>query len=65
MSIDLRKQSNLITDMGETCPKKTNRWLTLGSVLKFYITRALHIVAFLDECREQVGNAALPILTPS
>jgi hypothetical protein len=38
--------------MGETCPKKTNRWLALGSVLKFYITRASRIVAFLDECRE-------------
>jgi len=51
--------------MGETCPKKTNRWLALGSVLKFYITRVPRIVAFLDECREQVSNAALPILMPS
>jgi hypothetical protein len=38
--------------MGETCPKKTNRWLALGSVLKFYITHALRIVVFLDERRE-------------
>jgi hypothetical protein len=51
--------------MGETCPKKTNRWLALGSVLKFYITHASHIVTFLDERREQVGNAAPPILTSS
>ncbi|CAK9276987.1 unnamed protein product [Sphagnum jensenii] len=62
LSTYLRKQSNLITEMGETCPKKTNRWLTLGSVLKFYITHAPRIVAFLDERREQVNN---PILTSS
>ncbi len=65
LSTYLRKQSNLITDMGETCPKKTNRWVTLGSVLKFYITRTPRIIGFLDECFEQVGNAAPPILTPS
>jgi len=45
--------------------KKTNRWLALGLVFKFYITRAPRIVTFLDERREQVGNAALPILTSS
>jgi hypothetical protein len=65
LSTYLRKQSNLITEMGETCPKKTNRWLTLGSVFKYYITHVPRIVAFLDERREQVGNAAPPILTPS
>jgi hypothetical protein len=51
--------------MGETCPKKTNRWLAFGSVLKFYITHALRIVVFLNERREQVGNAAPRFLTPS
>jgi len=51
--------------MGEMCPKKTNRWLALGSVLKFYITHAPRIVAFLNERREQVGNAVPPILMPS
>ncbi len=35
LSTYLRKQSNLITNMGETCPKKTNWWVTLESVLKF------------------------------
>jgi hypothetical protein len=34
-------------------------------VLKFYITHASRIVAFLDERREQVSNAVPPILTPS
>jgi len=34
-------------------------------VLKFYITHAPRIVAFLDERREQVSNAMPPILTPS
>jgi hypothetical protein len=65
LSTYLRKQSNLITDMGETCPKKTNWWVALGAVLKFYITRALRIIGFLDERFEQVGNATPPILTPS
>jgi hypothetical protein len=65
LSTYLRKQSNLITEMGETCPNKTNRWLALGSMLKFYITHAPRIVAFLDERREQVGNAVSPILTLS
>ncbi|CAM6023710.1 unnamed protein product [Sphagnum balticum] len=65
LSTYLRKQSNLITEMGETCPKKMNRWLALGSVLKFYITHVPRIVAFLDERREQVGNVASPFLTSS
>jgi hypothetical protein len=64
LSTYLRKQSNLIIEMGETCPKKMNRWLALGSMLKFYIAHAPRIVAFLDERREQVGNTAPPILTP-
>jgi hypothetical protein len=51
--------------MGETCPKKMNRWVALGSMLKFYITRAQRIIGFLDEHFEQTGNAAPPILTPS
>ncbi|CAK9880801.1 unnamed protein product [Sphagnum jensenii] len=65
LSTYLCKQSNLITEMGKTCPKKTNRWLALGSVFKFYITHALCIVAFLDERREQVDNAAPPFQTSS
>jgi len=65
LSTYLRKQSNLITEMDETCPKNTNWWLALGSILKFYITHAPRIVAILNEHREQVCNAASPILTPS
>jgi hypothetical protein len=65
LSMYLCKQSNLITEMGETCPKKTNWWLALESVLKFYITHVSSIVTFLDEHREQVGNPTPPILTPS
>jgi hypothetical protein len=34
-------------------------------VLKFYITHALRIVVFLNERREQVGNAVPPFLTSS
>jgi hypothetical protein len=51
--------------MGETCPKKTNWWVALGSVLKFYITQGLRIIGFLDERFKQAGNVAPPILTPS
>ncbi len=65
LSTYLRKQSNLITNMDETCPKKTTRWVALRSVLKFYITRALHIIRIFNERFEQAGNAAPPILTLS
>jgi hypothetical protein len=65
LSTYLRKQSNLIIDMGETCPKKTNRWVALGSVFKFYITRAPRIIGFLDDHFEQAGNVASRILTSS
>jgi hypothetical protein len=61
----LHKQSNLITNMGETCSKKTNWWVVFGSVFKFYIIRALHIIRFLDECLEKASNVASPILMPS
>ncbi|KAH9564271.1 hypothetical protein CY35_04G016800 [Sphagnum magellanicum] len=65
LSTYLCKQSNLITNMGETCPKKTNLWVAFGLVLKFYITRAPRIIGFLDERFEQAGNVAPPILTSS
>jgi hypothetical protein len=65
LSTYLCKQSNLITNMGKTCLKKTNQWVALGLVLKFYIIRAPRIIRFLDECFEQAGNVALPILMPS
>ncbi|CAK9863424.1 unnamed protein product [Sphagnum jensenii] len=63
LSTYLQKQSNLITKMGETCPKKTNCWLALGSVLRFCIARAPRITTFLDERRQQAGNADPPFLT--
>jgi hypothetical protein len=35
LSIYLRSQANLITRMSVKCPKKTNRWVSLGVLLNF------------------------------
>jgi hypothetical protein len=35
MSVYLRLHANLITRMNVTCPKKTNRWVSLGMLLNF------------------------------
>ncbi|CAM6057369.1 unnamed protein product [Sphagnum tenellum] len=63
LSTYLRKQSNLITEMNETFPKKTNRWVALRSMLKFYIFREQRIVSYLKERRQQVENADPPVIT--
>jgi hypothetical protein len=36
MSVYLRSQVNLITCMNVKCPKKTNRWVSLGVLLNFF-----------------------------
>jgi hypothetical protein len=55
----------MIINMDETCPNKTNQWVTFGLVLKFYITQAPHIIRFIDKRFKQAGNAAPPILMSS
>jgi hypothetical protein len=35
MSVYLRSHANLITRMNVKCPKKTNRWVSLGMLLNF------------------------------
>ncbi len=35
LSVYLRSQANLITCMNMKCPKKTNRWVSLGVLLNF------------------------------
>ncbi|CAK9866626.1 unnamed protein product [Sphagnum jensenii] len=52
----------LITEMGVTSPKKTNRWAALNSVLEFDIKYERQIITFLDERREQCGVVVPPVL---
>ncbi|ETW07418.1 hypothetical protein H310_01941 [Aphanomyces invadans] len=59
VTVYLRRQSNLITEMCVTSPKKTNRWIALGSVLKFDIAHEPRITTFFAE-RAAEGNSAQP-----
>jgi len=63
VTVYLRKQNTLITEMGVASPKKTNRWATLNNVLQFDIKYEREIIAFLDKRREQRGVDVLPILS--
>jgi len=62
VTVYLRKQNTLITEMGVASPKKTNRWAALNNVLQFDIKYERQIIAFLDEQREQRGVAVPPVL---
>jgi hypothetical protein len=63
VTVYLRKQNTLITEMGITSPKKTNRWAALNSVLQFDIKYERQIIAFLDERHEQCGVTVPPVLS--
>jgi len=45
LTIYLRRQDNLITEMGVTSPKKTNRWVALTSVLQYNMKHEPKIVS--------------------
>jgi len=55
VTVYLRKQNMLITEMGVASPKKTNRWAALNNVLQFDIKYERQIITFIDERREQRG----------
>ncbi|RHY20099.1 hypothetical protein DYB32_010111 [Aphanomyces invadans] len=63
VTVYLRRQSNLITEMGVTSPKKTNRWIALGSVLKFDIAHEPRITTFFAERAAEGNMAQPPVLT--
>jgi hypothetical protein len=63
VTVYFRKQNTLITEMGVTSSKKTNRWAVLNSVLQFDIKYEQQIITFLDERREQRGVAVPPVLS--
>lgn len=61
----LRRQSNLIADMGVTCPKKTNRWAHLALVLQFLTDHQPRIAKFIEERGADHGSATPPHLSPA
>jgi hypothetical protein len=63
VTVYLRKQNTLITEMGVASPKKTNRWAALNNVFQFNIKYERQIIVFLDERREQHGVAVPPVLS--
>jgi hypothetical protein len=63
VTVYLRKQNTLITEMGVASPKKTNRWAALNNVFQFNIKYERQIIVFLDERREQHGVAVSPVLS--
>jgi hypothetical protein len=68
LSVYLRAQLNLITEMGVQCPKKTNRWVHLGFVIELLIKYEIRIVRYIAEknAAPRGSHAAiLPVLTPT
>jgi hypothetical protein len=63
VTVYLRKQNTLITEMGVASPKKTNRWAALNNVFQFNIKYERQIIVFLDERREQRGVVVPPVLS--
>jgi len=49
LSVHLRKQANLITEMQSTCPKDTNRWVHFGNMISWMITNRRRIKEHLIE----------------
>ncbi|CAK4110205.1 unnamed protein product [Aphanomyces euteiches] len=66
-SVYLRAQANLVVEIGVTCPKKTNRWLHLGTVLDFLIKHEVRIIAYVqDKLDNPRRNGAIPpVMTDS
>jgi hypothetical protein len=63
-SIFLRAQANLITSMAVKCPKKTNRWMHLGCLLKFFKDHRRRIMAYVETHRpEQTPTSAWWVIT--
>jgi len=53
VSVHLRKQYNLISDMGKKCPKDTTRWLALEGLLLFLLTNRRPLLAHFEERPDQ------------
>ena len=48
LSVHLRLQNILITEMGAKCPKKTNSWVQLGCVINVYKQYHRPIIAYTE-----------------
>ncbi|KAH9098083.1 hypothetical protein LEN26_016759 [Aphanomyces euteiches] len=61
LSVFLRAQHNLVTDMGVKCPKKTNRWMHLGNVIEFVLVHECRILTYI--AGKDPNTASLPNLS--
>ncbi|KAH8956639.1 hypothetical protein BDL97_07G051700 [Sphagnum fallax] len=65
LTVYLRRQDNLITEMGVTNPKKTNRWVALASVLQYNMKHEPKIVSYISQRHEERNAVVPPVLTES
>jgi hypothetical protein len=65
LTVYLRRQDNLITEMGVTSPKKTNRWVALASVLHYNMKHEPKIVSYISQRHEERNVVVPPVLTKS
>ena len=49
LSVYLRSQHNLISNMGSQCPKDTTRWIAFGSMLSWLLAHRRRFLAHFDE----------------
>jgi hypothetical protein len=68
LSVYLRVQLTLITEMGVKCPKKAIRWVHLGLVIEFLLKYEIRIVCYIAEknaapCGSYAAIA--PVLKPA
>uniref|UniRef100_M4B4L8 Uncharacterized protein n=1 Tax=Hyaloperonospora arabidopsidis (strain Emoy2) TaxID=559515 RepID=M4B4L8_HYAAE len=48
-AVHLRRQVNLIDDIGSACPKLTNFWLHMGNTLDWMLTKRLRLLTHIEE----------------
>jgi len=65
LTVYLRRQDNLITEMGVTSPKKTNRWVALTSMLHYNMKHEPKIVSYISQRCEERNAVVPPVLTES
>ena len=49
LSVHLRKQQNLATEMKSKCPKDTTRWLAFGNMCSYFVTKRRALMKHFEE----------------
>src|SRR5947199_4700583 len=53
----LRQQSGLITEMQATCPQLTTRWLAMGNVCKWLLTKRIVLFEYINAAEDPIHSA--------